>query len=205
MLKKIRSLVLNSNPSFIEVYDNALTKKECGILISCFDDSKDVLPGKTSGGYQPEIKKCLELSCDFRNKSIVTNIIRPTLCKYIDSYADKYVSLDVIHKWKYFPRYNFQKYEKESDGYKGWHTEHGPDGESRDRIMAWMFYLNNAESGTDFLHYQTLRAKMGRLVIWPASWTHLHRSHLNKGFKYIITGWISFIEGEYKLPTSNEK
>ena len=35
-------------------------------------------------------------------------------------------------------------------------------------------------------------SKKGRLVIWPASWTHFHRSEPNKGLKYIISGWYSF-------------
>ena len=54
-------------------------------------------------------------------------------------------------------------------------------------------YLNNAQSGTDFMHFSNVRAKMGRCVIWPAFWTHLHKGVIpNKGLKYIITGWASF-------------
>ena len=56
----------------------------------------------------------------------------------------------------------------------------------------WMFYLNNAQSGTDFMNFSTVKAKRGRCVIWPAFWTHYHRSTLNKGLKYITSGWMSF-------------
>ena len=42
------------------------------------------------------------------------------------------------------------------------------------------------------LYDPTVDARMGRCVIWPAAFTHLHRSELpNKGLKYIVTGWIS--------------
>ena len=52
MLRKILSLVSNYNPSFIEIYDNALTKKECEILISQFNKSPQCegVVGSSSSG-----------------------------------------------------------------------------------------------------------------------------------------------------------
>ena len=86
------------------------------------------------------------------------------------------------------------EYMTETDGYKMWHCEHGPFDISSRRIIAWMFYLNNAKSGTEFMHFSNVRAKRGRCVIWPSFWTHLHKGVTpNKGLKYIITGWASFI------------
>ena len=55
-----------------------------------------------------------------------------------------------------------------------------------------MFYLNDAKSGTEFKHFSTVDAKMGRGIIWPATFTHMHRSESNKGLKYIVSGWMSF-------------
>ena len=85
-------------------------------------------------------------------------------------------------------------------GYKAWHCEHAYAkeydslAEAPRRILAWMFYLNNAKSGTEFMQYPTVRARMGRCVIWPAGWTHVHRGVIpNKGLKYIITGWVSLV------------
>ena len=63
------------------------------------------------------------------------------------------------------------------------------------RVLAWMFYLNDAKCGTEFMNYPTVSAKMGRLVIWPAGWTHLHKGVTpNRGLKYITTGWCSFYD-----------
>ena len=42
------------------------------------------------------------------------------------------------------------------------------------------------------MHFPTVRAKMGRCVIWPAGWTHIHRSAPNKGLKYYLSGWVSY-------------
>ena len=59
--------------------------------------------------------------------------------------------------------------------------------------MAWMFYLNDAKSGTEFANYPTINAKMGRCVIWPSFWTHLHKGVIpNRGIKYIATGWFVY-------------
>ena len=186
------------NPSYIEIYDNALNKKECDILINQFEKSNQRV-GHTSLGYVPQYKKCLELigpsgvPC-FSDNSRISTILQSILIKYVDQYSQQYSHLlDYLTPWKYYDFYNFQKYETEDDGYKRWHTEHGPGLVCSDRILAWMFYLNNAKSGTEFVQYPTVCAKMGRCVIWPAAWTHVHRGVTpNKGLKYIITGWVSF-------------
>ncbi len=182
------------NPNYIEICDNALSKKECEILINQFEKSNPT-PGLTGFGYRPQDKKCLQLKKpSFSNRSIISNIVRPILIKYLERYSNKYSHLlDYITPWKYDDVYSFQKYEGEDDGYKAWHTEHGEGEEASHRILAWMMYLNDAKSGTEFMNYPTLRAKRGRCVIWPAGWTHVHRGVIpNKGLKYIITGWVSF-------------
>ena len=58
-----------------------------------------------------------------------------------------------------------------------------------------MFYLNDAKSGTDFMYHSTVQGKLGRCVIWPATWDYTHRSQLpNEGLKYIVTGWLNYLE-----------
>jgi len=205
MLKRIRSLV--SNSSFIEIYDNALSKKQCEILINQFEKSYPiplvvnqignektlVHEANVWSTYRPDYKKCVQLSPDLSDNTVIGNIIRPCIVEYLKRYKEFYPSLKEISDWECFNRYNFQKYERDGDGYKIWHCEHGPGLECSDRMLAWMFYLNNAKSGTEFMHYPTIRAKLGRLVIWPSAWTHVHKGVIpNKGLKYIVTGWASF-------------
>ena len=62
------------------------------------------------------------------------------------------------------------------------------------RVLAWMTYLKVPEEGgeTEFL-YQSKRIEpiVGRTLIWPAYFTHLHRGNPPlKGEKYYITGWF---------------
>ena len=60
------------------------------------------------------------------------------------------------------------------------------------RVFVWGFYLNNAP-GTEFMFYPNVSGKEGRCVIFPASFNYMHRSCPNKGIKYIVTGWISYV------------
>ena len=58
-----------------------------------------------------------------------------------------------------------------------------------------MFYLNSVDDGgTLFPLYDIgIKAVEGRLVIWPAYWTHAHRGQISQTkTKYIATGWFSF-------------
>ena len=59
---------------------------------------------------------------------------------------------------------------------------------------AWMIYLNDAESGTEFPYQEiVLQPKQGLCAVWPAYWTHPHKGVTpNRGDKYIATGWINF-------------
>ena len=105
---------------------------------------------------------------------------------------EKYPMLEDLSLWNVGPDYNIQKY-IEGEGYYIMHCEH--DVPDLNRIMAWMFYLNDAKCGTRF-YYPTrdVKAKRGRLVIWPASWTHPHSGITpNRGIKYIATGWFCFV------------
>ena len=71
-------------------------------------------------------------------------------------------------------------------------------------IISWLFHkivwkfisLNDVEEGgsTYFNHYDLdIKPKKGLTLIWPAEWTHSHKGNVLKtGFKYIITGWLTF-------------
>ena len=194
MLKRIRSLVSNYN--FIEIYDNVLTGHECEILINQFEKSEDHKPGYLLDSDGKEIidtdwKQSVEIKNLFLSDgSIISNIIKPRLLPCIDKYNRKYRSLSALTSWQYDEGYTFKKFEGEDAGFKKWHTEHCVG--SLDRIFVWAFYLNNAKSGTEFMHYPTVRAKLGSCVIWPSSWTHVHRSAPNKGVKYYVSGWVTY-------------
>jgi len=84
---------------------------------------------------------------------------------------------------------------KIGEGYHTWHCENA-EMKARNRIMAFMLYLNDVEEGgeTEFL-YQKCRFKPQKntLLVWPSQFTHVHRGNPPlSNDKYIITGWVEY-------------
>jgi len=80
-------------------------------------------------------------------------------------------------------------------GYHSWHSEqaHGIDNSSR--YLTWIVYLNDVDpkdGGETEFKFQGIKLipKTGRVVIWPAGCTHLHRGNAAWAEKYYVTGWF---------------
>tara|TARA_B100001778_G_C18582120_1_gene627982 strand:- start:1133 stop:1903 length:771 start_codon:yes stop_codon:yes gene_type:complete len=96
-------------------------------------------------------------------------------------------------------------------GYHIWHSENGSF-LYRDRVLTWMVYLNDipyeSGGGTDFFHQElSLQPKKGTVVLWPATYTHMHRGAFLTGdiSKYIATGWFSREPGQVTERIISEK
>lgn len=78
-------------------------------------------------------------------------------------------------------------------GFHAWHSEWSKENSARQ--LVYQVYLNDLPDGegeTEFI-YQGVRCKpeVGKLIIWPAGWTHTHRGNPNYSEdKYVVTGWI---------------
>ena len=180
----------------IEVYHNALANEECDILIQQFEDDPNKSKGRVNNSSgKVEERHDLKQSTDLilnKDSYEYNCIIMSSLVKYMDKYCEKYPHLTTISPWVASSVYNIQRYD-DGEGYFMMHCEH--DEKAPFRILAWMYYLNDAECGTYFPTQEiTLSATKGDLAIWPAFWTHPHKGVTpNIGTKYIATGWIEFI------------
>ena len=196
--------------NFIEVFDNALTTKDCDYIIDWMNQDGICLPNKKE--HKGEILKdysgiaidALDLLSNKFPEHIaknqednclnVNNVITSNLIKCIHKYVSIHPQLKLINPWNYTPTYNLQKYIPNQRYYAN-HCENGCR-YTADRILVWMFYLNTVnDGGTYFDNYDyTMDAVKGRCVIWPSYWTHHHRGIVSKTkTKYIATGWIQFI------------
>ena len=144
-----------------------------------------------------DVKDSWDIPLDMNDKSNeVNNILFNSLVKYIEEYKKEHPQVDSINPWRYDPIYNLQKYNP-GQGYHKLQCEN-ISLQTSNRVMAWMFYLNTVTDGgnTYFENYDlTMNAVEGRLLIWPAYWTHFHKgvvSHTET--KYIATGWFNFTE-----------
>ncbi|MDH5516569.1 MAG: 2OG-Fe(II) oxygenase [Gammaproteobacteria bacterium] len=94
------------------------------------------------------------------------------------------------------PIFNLQRYAP-GEGFRQWHCDWTIDDEATEpanRVLAWILYCDSVEeAGTEF-HWQQHHeeAERGKLVIFPASPSHIHRGRVNtKLSKTIATGWIN--------------
>ena len=189
------------NTDFIGVYDNALTSYQCKEIIK-WTETQSLVKGKVLEDNQ--IKEKLEDKDDwevddtktnFQNKTFVDLMIRDALFKSIGLYRKSHPEIGHITPWDLYDDFNIQKYNP-GEGYHALHCENA-GGSDIMRVMAWMIYLNTVtdKGGTYFSSYnKTIKAKEGRLVIWPAYYTHPHKGVVSKTqTKYIATGWYNFV------------
>ena len=61
------------------------------------------------------------------------------------------------------------------------------------RVLAYIWYLNDVGSGgeTEFINGAKITPEQGKLVLFPTTWTYVHRGVSPvSGTKYICTGWV---------------
>ena len=191
---------------FIELYDNALTSSQCKEIIDMMND-EDLKPGRCGSdeNNKPEVRKEVKDSHDIcaSFSEMTTHPITINLVSVIGKggnlYVEKHPQMGLICEWDVVDTYNFQKYDPEQ-GFFGNHCENmGPAHMAR--VGVWMIYLNTVTEGggTRFDNYdRVVDAVEGRLVIWPAYWTHFHHGIVSKTqTKYIVTGWFAYNTEDY--------
>ena len=80
-----------------------------------------------------------------------------------------------------------------TEGYHDWHSE-SSNIACANMTLVWSVYFNDVEEGgeTEFLYQkQKIKPKAGRVIIFPGSFTHLHRGNPPYSAKYIATGWLA--------------
>jgi hypothetical protein len=188
-------------PTFIEVYDNALSKSKCEKIIKEFDKSgyrqnEGCLFREGKIILAPESKKSTDIEYSFSDDEYVPKILYSALCDGLNKYRKKYDVLSTrVSSWRISERFNVQKYNP-GEGYIEPHCENG-GGSDLKRNLVWMFYLNTVtdKGGTKFPQYDLVTdAVEGRLVIWPAYFTHVHHGIPSPSqTKYIATGWTVYV------------
>ena len=188
---------------FIEIYDNGEQWPNSVIeAITWFINNCSTTKSKESGlSYFNKNRKriCNSMTLDFGQNYEPNDIIYYLLNQAKTEYVNTYSFLKKLD-WRLCPLYNLQGYDGSEEGYFSLHNEH--TGMYPYRMLAWMIYLNDAVSGTEFPYQnKTITPKTGRTVIWPAGWTHPHKGVIpNEGLKYIATGWFYFLpKGEPKF------
>lgn len=114
--------------------------------------------------------------------------IREALQHYMQKYDVLFSSNTKLATWSH----RLQK-TAIGGGYHVWHHER-TNLEVANRMLAVIVYLNDVEEGgeTEFIYYpRRVKPKQGRIVIWPAGFTHTHRGNPPiSNEKYVVTTWL---------------
>jgi hypothetical protein len=139
----------------IKVYDNALDRDTCELLIQAFDNQPNKNPGVTRGGVDPTIKNTTDFSL---NLSALQNpewqqldgVLYSTLNRYLLKYVDDIIELDDQYTWDADINdtgFLIQKYGK-NDGFYAYHNDFSVTIEENKifyRQLVYLFYLNISE------------------------------------------------------------
>jgi hypothetical protein len=194
---------------FIHTIPNHISKELCDRYIETFDKSKLTTTGKTFYDVKSETnneKKSTDILfnstfLDDNDGAVeegwgdLMSILHPKLHNGIRSYMNEFPEFDTMYTFG-LSSYNMQRY-LPSEGFYKWHCENTGSPNSIQRCFAWMIYLNDVDDGgTEFLYQNhTEKAEMGKFVIWPAYYTHIHRGQISHTkTKYILTGWYTFFQ-----------
>ena len=167
---------------FIGIFPDGVNPDFCDYLVDYMSQSSHVMGGRNYTHVKDK-QICLDAFSPGESKTLM-EFVNGCLYYYINEFSYltnfNYVSAVVL----------LQK----TVATQGYHMFHGENinWNLHTRTMAWMVYLNDVEEGgeTEFLYQQLkIKPKKGTVVIWPGSYTHLHRGNPPMSDKYIATGW----------------
>ena len=177
------------NQDFIVVWDNVIPDDFCNWLVHYLEDNSSYIMGKRSRNFMSD-------------KQVEMHNFSPAEADGLQSFVNQ-CFIDYADEFPYLKTFPFVSscvLLQRTEPKEGYHAFHGENlgWNTQKRSLAWMVYLNDVEEEgeTEFLYQELkLKPKKGRVVIWPGSFTHLHRGNPPRSTKYIATGWYACCEG----------
>lgn len=187
-----------TTPTFIEAYPKALSAAVCNKAIELTDIicSRNLTNSDAYQLVSNDHRKDENIFIRyFGSMEPIVNAIEASLERCWFEYNTKCEVTNQPFDKIFVPSIKIQK-SSPGGGFYSWHTEQGATETTKARFAVWMFYLNTVTEGgtTDFKHFNiSMQPVQGTCVIWPAAYTHMHRSSPDlKQYKYIATGWFSY-------------
>lgn len=179
---------------FIWVKKNVLSKKFCNHLIDKFEKDEVKTKGHVGHGLDESVKQSIDLPISkFTGWEDEDDILCQILRKNVNEYL------------KHIPKEcsPFSGYKRSSDtgyqiqktipgGFYHWHDDFCSSNLGS-RVLTYIWYLNTVKNDgyTEFISGEKIQPEVGKMLIFPATWTYAHRGYPPKReTKYICTGWI---------------
>tara|TARA_B100000902_G_C27269963_1_gene895777 strand:+ start:311 stop:1000 length:690 start_codon:yes stop_codon:yes gene_type:complete len=192
------------NESFIGVYDIG-DIETCNALIDFTNTSIDeIRNGKkydhlhldetVDNGHYTDGRLGRDDEALFVNKNDyndLTKKLNDWLQIAYDLYEKKYHIKILVHSWFL----KIHKVTPPAGGYHAWHSEQAHGSDNASRYLTWIIYFNDVKpenGGETEFKFQGIKVnpKAGRVIMWPAGCTHLHRGNAAWSEKYYATGWF---------------
>jgi hypothetical protein len=190
--------------NFILQYDNLFSANECQQFIDSFNRMDRAGFTINRQKQDPNMRSTFKKDDQFYISDVLSGMelditdIAP--CRMFSekfwndvfpAYSEEYGILD-SHSRMVIRALKIQKTQI-AGGYHVWHCEDDTPSNVR-RVLTFILYLNDVDEGgeTEFLYYpKRVKARQGRLILWPAGFTHTHRGNPPmSNTKYILTGWV---------------
>ena len=171
------------NKDFIGVWDDVVKDDFSNFIIKTLDESTQIIPRSNTS------VKDTQLDIAAFNPMVSAHImcaVRMCLEEYIEWYP-------FLKNFNYHSTTCLLQKTKPTVGYHDWHSESNNIA-CANRTLVWSVYFNDVKEGgeTEFLYQkQKIKSKRGRVLIFPGSFTHLHRGNPPYEAKYIATGWLA--------------
>ena len=187
----------------IWVKENSLTKQFCKSVIDKFETDPYRKAGEVDQN-NPRIDKNLKITIDTTITHRIAwreedEVLYKALGKALYEY-EIHLQKTSKGKWNLHPSdgyqvkdtgYMVQKYEP--NGFYNWHHDWCMN-EGWSRIYTYIWYINTIKEEyggwTEFIDGTRIQPKVGSILLFPATWTYVHRGYTTKVPKYIVTGWI---------------
>jgi hypothetical protein len=191
--------------NFILTVDDLFTTEECNRLINFFEKSKQLGLTVTSGNER-HIPHQRSDEVLFTRQVLESDQLHVEDTAPVRAFNDKFwgtvfpnymEEYSILGETKHASRHLKIQKTLIGQGYHRWHYETSTMNVTR-RVLAFQLYLNTVDEGgeTEFLYYpKRIKAQAGRLIMWPAGFTHTHRGNPPiSGEKYVLTGWTELVE-----------
>ena len=195
----------------IYINNSSLSKPLCNEIIQMYELDNDKYQGITVAGIDKNTKDTMDLIMTDETKWIkIKRAIHKELIQNLDNYVEKlndcpdYLNTDQLtnSKFKFFskfkgpqqiPAFMIQRYKQNTGKYIYHDDSHYDSKNNHYRIITFIWYLNDVCEGgeTVFSGKYAVKPTTGKLVLFPATWTHPHCGKMPiSNDKYILTGWI---------------
>ena len=184
---------------FIWIEHNSLDPDFCSYVIDKFEKDIRKKPGLIGRG---DINKSIKSSTDFmisyfldewkEEDKVLFEAINSGIQKFRDKLKHVHQNYDMFRTAN-VKDLGYQIQRTLPGEFYTWH--HDSEYTSKDgvRILTYIWYLNDiTEDGyTEFIDGTRIQPETGKLIIFPATWSFLHRGYPpKKETKYICTGWV---------------